>query len=302
MSQACSGRRTQLRLLEFLGLETSLRTSDSHDDVLSFKEQVVSHWNPVEYSRNHGGHSKCIHAVRGTNITDMRCKETPELKPRKSVAFADGQTIVDSNGEVTEQSDKPNGTETSAQSHSKTEGSGDKDVDEMTDMFANLTKKKKKKSSSSKKESKDDDDEEGDEKAEDDGEVDLSALKKKKKKSKKVVDDDFEASLPKPAQQPARTVMLEATTKEPQRLARTLQPRPAFKTATSCKAPASGHTTRLSLLPTNRYLTASSRCFTTVTQTLPPAAARATRSLLRSVCVKVTRRPSSPTLRISASV
>ena len=40
----------------------------------------------------------------------------PERKPRKSVAFADGETIVDGNGEITE----TNGLnrKTSAESHS----------------------------------------------------------------------------------------------------------------------------------------------------------------------------------------
>ncbi|KAK3678979.1 translation initiation factor eIF-2 beta subunit [Recurvomyces mirabilis] len=102
-----------------------------------------------------------------------------ERKPRKSVAFADGETIVDENGEVTE----TNGT------HDGADGD-DKQVDEMTDMFAGLAKKKKKKP---KKE-----DEEGGEdgeKAEGDGELDLSALKKKKKKKPKAPEDDFEAKL-----------------------------------------------------------------------------------------------------------
>ncbi|KAL6704095.1 translation initiation factor eIF-2 beta subunit [Coniothyrium glycines] len=97
--------------------------------------------------------------------------ESPERKPRKSVAFSEGTTIVDSNGDVTE-SKEVNGGE-------------DKEVDEVTDMFADLAKKKKKKSSKKKE----------DEDGEDAGEGEFAALKKKKKSSKKKVEDDFEAKL-----------------------------------------------------------------------------------------------------------
>ncbi|QRD06538.1 hypothetical protein JI435_119060, partial [Parastagonospora nodorum SN15] len=97
--------------------------------------------------------------------------DSAERKPRKSVAFSEGATIVDSDGQVTE-SKEVNG------------GDADKEVEEVTDMFADLAKKKKKKSSKKK--------EEGDEEA---GEDDFAALKKKKKSSKKKVEDDFEAKL-----------------------------------------------------------------------------------------------------------
>ncbi|KAF2712991.1 hypothetical protein K504DRAFT_478944 [Pleomassaria siparia CBS 279.74] len=112
----------------------------------------------------------------------------PELKPRKSVAFSEGATIVESDGQVTE-SIEMNGGKNSAESHAAGEaGEPDKEVDEVTDMFSNLVKKKKKKSSSKPKE--------GEEDAAADGDVDLSALKKKKKKSKPKVDTgDFEAAL-----------------------------------------------------------------------------------------------------------
>jgi translation initiation factor 2 subunit 2 len=98
-----------------------------------------------------------------------------DSRPRKSVAFADGETIVDSNGEVTEQpsADTENN---SAESHSKTDGD---DVEEATDDFAALALAAKKKKKAKKTE---------------DGEDDLSALKKKKKKVKTPV-DDFEAKL-----------------------------------------------------------------------------------------------------------
>ncbi|KAF2275422.1 uncharacterized protein EI97DRAFT_434262 [Westerdykella ornata] len=109
--------------------------------------------------------------------------ESPtERKPRKSVAFSEGATIVDPNGNVTESSEM-NGGKASAESHT----AGDKEVDEVTDMFKDLAKKKKKKSSKPK---------EGEEEAPAaDGEFDPSALKKKKKKVKKVDADDFEAKL-----------------------------------------------------------------------------------------------------------
>jgi translation initiation factor 2 subunit 2 len=107
-----------------------------------------------------------------------------ERKPRKSVAFSDGTTIVDGDGNVTSSADI-NGSKESAESH--TAGEGDKAVDEVTDMFKDLVKKKKKKSSKPK---------EGEEEAPAaDGEFDPSALKKKKKKKPKADTDDFEAKL-----------------------------------------------------------------------------------------------------------
>lgn len=100
-----------------------------------------------------------------------------DSRPRKSVAFADGETIVDSNGEVTEQA-SPETEKDTAESHSKPDGN----VDEATNDFEALAlgAKKKKKSKPTTE----------------DGEVDLSALKKKKKKEKKTpAVDDFEAKL-----------------------------------------------------------------------------------------------------------
>lgn len=119
-----------------------------------------------------------------------------ELKPRKSVAFADGQTVVDSDGNITEHSNGVHdGEKDSAASHSRDSTNGDdKEVDDVTAMLEGLGKKKKKKSSS--KEKKEEDGEEGEEKVADDGEVDLSALKKKKKKKVKAPEgDDFEKQL-----------------------------------------------------------------------------------------------------------
>jgi len=112
----------------------------------------------------------------------------PERKARKSVAFAEGETIVDQNGAVKE-TNGLNGDKDSAESHAKNDAEGgDKDVDEVTAMFEGLAKKKKKKP---KKEDAGDDAEAP---AADDGDVDLSALKKKKKKPKKT-EDDFDAKL-----------------------------------------------------------------------------------------------------------
>ena len=97
-----------------------------------------------------------------------------DSRPRKSVAFAEGETIVDSNGEVTQAASETE-KDTTAESHSKPDAA----VDEATDDFEALAlgSKKKKKSKT------------------EDGEVDLSALKKKKKKPKAPLVDDFEAKL-----------------------------------------------------------------------------------------------------------
>ncbi|MCJ1437729.1 hypothetical protein MMC27_007116 [Xylographa pallens] len=119
----------------------------------------------------------------------------PERKARKSVAFSEGTTIVDSNGDITEM----NGTSdrTTAESHSTPPPAetitADKDVDEVTDLFKGLAKKKK-----SKKPKEGEAADGGDDAAPAaDGEFDPSALKKKKKKkTTKAADvDDFDAKL-----------------------------------------------------------------------------------------------------------
>ncbi|KAK3197470.1 hypothetical protein GRF29_216g360693, partial [Pseudopithomyces chartarum] len=101
--------------------------------------------------------------------------DAAERKPRKSVAFEDNTTIVDSDGQVTE-SQPVNGDKESAASHTAGE---DKEVDEVTDMFANLKKSKKKKTKTDAE----------------DGDDPLSGLKKKKKSKKPKDVDDFEAQL-----------------------------------------------------------------------------------------------------------
>ncbi|KAF2143016.1 uncharacterized protein K452DRAFT_286644 [Aplosporella prunicola CBS 121167] len=109
-----------------------------------------------------------------------------ERKKRKSVSFADGAQIVDSDGQVKDVNSSI-GEKATAESHAN---ESDKAVDEVTDMFSNLAKKKKKKSSSKTKEGGDD------EAPAAEGEFDPSALKKKKKKKSKPADaDDFEAKL-----------------------------------------------------------------------------------------------------------
>ena len=130
-----------------------------------------------------------------------------ERKPRKSVVFSEDTTIVDSDGNVKGASTADKST---AESHStrmpfpqsyyqetyaySLVASGDKDVDEVTDMFAGMNKKKKK-SSSKKKEG-------GEEEAAADGDgaadFDATVMKKKKKKSSKPKTGDtgdFEAKL-----------------------------------------------------------------------------------------------------------
>ncbi|CAG8894009.1 unnamed protein product [Penicillium nalgiovense] len=103
-----------------------------------------------------------------------------ETKQRKSVAFSEGSVIMDTNGQVTDAppAEKP---------------TGEKDVDEVTEMFKGLSKKKK---TSKKTKSADAGDDEEAPAA--DGEFDPSALKKKKKnssKSKKADATDFDAKL-----------------------------------------------------------------------------------------------------------
>jgi len=111
-----------------------------------------------------------------------------ERKQRKSVAFADGASIVDENGGVTE-TNGPHDRST-AESHSTpTDGAADKDVDDVAEMLKGLGKKKKKP-----KEPKEEDEDIAT--AGGDAEFDPSALKlKKKKKVKKAEVGDFEAKL-----------------------------------------------------------------------------------------------------------
>ncbi|KAI4182176.1 MAG: hypothetical protein L6R41_006145 [Letrouitia leprolyta] len=115
--------------------------------------------------------------------------------PRKSVAFSEGTTVVDGNGDVT----KFNGhtRKTSAENHTlaspDSPATEDKAVDEVTDLFKGLAKKKK-----SKKPKEAEATEGGDDAPPAaDGEFDATTLKKKKKKKtpKTTGGDDFEAKL-----------------------------------------------------------------------------------------------------------
>jgi len=108
---------------------------------------------------------------------------------RKSVAFSEDTTIMESDGQVTEMNGAGSPKE-SAESHSAATENGDKSVDAVTDEFDALALKAKKKKKKAPKEDAADE-----EAPADDAELDLSALKKKKKKKAKPVDDSFEAKL-----------------------------------------------------------------------------------------------------------
>jgi len=120
-------------------------------------------------------------------------QEVHERKPRKSVAFSEGTTIVDENGEVTHQSDSHDGSKDTAQSHSAAAGD---EEDDLAEKLKSMKKKKK-----VKKVEEGDDvaaPAEGGDEAAADGGLDLSAMKKKKKKSSKPkegAEDDFAARL-----------------------------------------------------------------------------------------------------------
>lgn len=110
-----------------------------------------------------------------------------ERKPRKSVAFSEGTTIVDENGDITLEEGGTEGTGHTALSHSS---SPDRDAKEEDEDVANMLKGMKKKKSKKPKA----DDEEG-EAAAADGALDLTMKKKKKKKVAKEGEDDFAAKL-----------------------------------------------------------------------------------------------------------
>lgn len=128
-----------------------------------------------------------------------------ERKSRKSVAFSEGTTIVDGDGRVTESEHGED--KVTAESHSTCESTSvrvlsggsllipaatDKEVDEVTDMFAGMNKKKKKPKSKTA-------DEEVAPDAEAAADFDATTMKKKKKKSSKTktadASGDFEAKL-----------------------------------------------------------------------------------------------------------
>ena len=124
--------------------------------------------------------------------------DVAEKPKRKSVAFSDGATVVDADGQVTEsptaetpeQKDDPAVDEVTVRLQRATLPEARADL--LQDMFKDLAKKKKKKPA--KKETEDG---EAEKPTGDDGELDLSGLKKKKKKKAKPADDvdEFEAKL-----------------------------------------------------------------------------------------------------------
>lgn len=129
-------------------------------------------------------------------MPDTEIPPAHERKPRKSVAFSEGTTIVDENGAVTMKEDSHDDTkEPSAQSHSPTldDEATDptKDEDDMDAMLKGMKKKKKSKTP------KAEDAEGGESAAADDGGLDLSMMKKKKKtkKPKEGTEDEFAAKL-----------------------------------------------------------------------------------------------------------
>jgi translation initiation factor 2 subunit 2 len=130
--------------------------------------------------------------------------ETADKPKRKSVAFSEGTTVFDTEGQVTEMNG--GGEKSTAESHS---AEGDAAVDEVTvglhisalnlaqlsnsvpqDMLKDLAKKKKKKTKKDGEEGAD-----ADKPAADGDEIDMSALKKKKKKKTAKPVDDFDKQL-----------------------------------------------------------------------------------------------------------
>jgi translation initiation factor 2 subunit 2 len=145
------------------------------------------------------------------NINTIFQEVPHERKPRKSVAFSEGTTIVDENGAVTRKEDGHDDTQNTAQSHSPStpplsqalgaftdpiQALDDEPAKEDDDDVANMLKgmKKKKKSKTPKAE---DGEAEGGEAAAEDGGLDLSSMKKKKKskKPKEGTEDEFAAKL-----------------------------------------------------------------------------------------------------------
>jgi len=148
-----------------------------------------------------------------TNVSDKSTQEvSTERKPRKSVAFSEGTTVVDENGAVTMKEDGHDGTKDTAQSHSPStpplsqalgaftdpiealdDGADEpkKEDDDVANMLKSMKKKKKK------SKTEDADAEGGEGEAAADGGLDLSTMKKKKKskKPKEGTEDEFAAKL-----------------------------------------------------------------------------------------------------------
>lgn len=142
------------------------------------------------------------HEVR---LTRLRQDTIAERKPRKSVAFSEGATIVDENGEVS--TGGADGSKDTAMSHSSLSphnspiispvatnnildpdgAEAKEDDDDVANLLKGMKKKKAKKPKA--------DDEGGEADAAADGGLDLTMKKKKKKKVPKEGEDDFAAKL-----------------------------------------------------------------------------------------------------------
>ncbi|KAL2071433.1 hypothetical protein VTL71DRAFT_12668 [Oculimacula yallundae] len=128
--------------------------------------------------------------------TTSQAPPTQERKPRKSVAFSEGTTIVDENGAVT-MADGHDDTKDTAQSHSPSVDDGTNEPtndDDVANMLKGMKKKKSKKPKADDAEGEGEG--EGGEAAAEDGGLDLSSMKKKKKSKKpKETEDDFAAKI-----------------------------------------------------------------------------------------------------------
>jgi len=118
-----------------------------------------------------------------------------ERKPRKSVAFSEGTTIVDENGEITMKEDGHDDT-TTALSHSTSHDDATAEPtneDEVGELLKGMKKKKSKKPKAEEEEAV----EGGEGEAAADGGLDLSSMKKKKKskKPKEGTEDEFAAKI-----------------------------------------------------------------------------------------------------------
>jgi hypothetical protein len=152
---------------------TQLETTNTHTtaimaDTVRHSEPHVEVRNTLSLPRNvseppNHDHNSLKHRMKDLSADTFDSQADTERKPRKSVAFSEGATIVDIDGQVTE-SKEMNGGKSTAESHSgnvspptgedtwceQNTGHGltsgvadeaDKDVEEVTDMFADLAKK-----------------------------------------------------------------------------------------------------------------------------------------------------------------
>jgi hypothetical protein len=239
----------------------------------------------------------------------MSQEVTQERKARKSVAFSEGTTIVDENGAVTMKADGHDDTATTAQSHSPStpplsqalgdftdppiEALDDEPAKDDEDDVANMLKgmKKKKKSKTPKPE---DGEAEGGEAAAEDGGLDLSSMKKKKKskKPKEGTEDEFAAKL----------AALDIEGKEEEGESAVVAEKKPVDDGDMEKGTGIWQHDCTTRIPYESLSPDFSPFSHKRTQTTHRAAREVTRSHLLSVCVKATRRRSSPILRRSASV